>query len=118
MGIAEAIVDGLQPGGAAIGEVGKLHGGGAAGEDQRPAAIHVHGQIDQEIDAIGDDEIGGGGIGKAGNGSPLSGLLLQVGGHGIDDDAAVVTDGGKVLAVVGAQEREQKTGDRMGAEMG
>ena len=50
--IAQPIVDGADAGGAGIREPGDLDRRRFAGERQRPAVRHVHGQIDEDIDIV------------------------------------------------------------------
>ena len=52
MGVGEAIVDGFDAGGAAIRKVSDLDGCGFLGEDGKVVAVRVHGEIDEDIDAV------------------------------------------------------------------
>ena len=56
-GIADPVVHRLDAGGARVGQPCDLHRGGFAGEDARPAVGHVHGQVHQDIDAVGADAL-------------------------------------------------------------
>ena len=52
MRIGQAVVDCLDPGSAGVGEPGHLNRRRFAGEQQGTAVGHVHGQIDEDIDAV------------------------------------------------------------------
>ena len=50
--IRESVIDGAQSRRAAVGQVSNLDRRGLPGKCQQAAAVHVHGQIDQDVDAV------------------------------------------------------------------
>jgi hypothetical protein len=58
MGVGEAIIDGGQAGGGAVGQPAELDGSGFAGEGEEGVTVHVHGEIDEDVDLVVADEIG------------------------------------------------------------
>ncbi len=58
-GVAEAVVDLGQAGGVGVAEVGDLDGGGFAGEEGQAIARGVAGEVDENVDGVGGDGVGG-----------------------------------------------------------
>lgn len=52
----EVIVDGVQPGGTGIADPARLHGSGLACEQRQAVVGGVAGKVDENIDAIGNDQ--------------------------------------------------------------
>jgi hypothetical protein len=57
--IREAVIHRIEAGGGAAGAIGELGGGGFAGENQEAVEGHAGGEINENVDPIGADEIGG-----------------------------------------------------------
>ena len=50
--VCQAIINGAQARGPAVGKVSYLHGSRLPRKCQQPVTAHVHGQIDQNVDLI------------------------------------------------------------------
>ena len=58
IGIAQAVVDGVQPCGATVCQISHLNRGRFAGKKQQPVVRHVHGQINENIDLVRVNSVG------------------------------------------------------------
>ena len=83
IGIGEAVVDGGQAGGAGIAEQGDLDGGGFAGEDEQAVVGGVQGEVDEDVDLVVADLVGGLFVGEADDVAPVVGVGSESGGDGV-----------------------------------
>ena len=116
--IGDAVVHGGQAGGAHIGQVGDLHRRRLAGEQARTAIAGIHGEVDQQVDAIGADQIGQGAILELVDIAPVLDVLGDLGGEAIFEIARRVGEHLKLAAVVVFEHRQQEPRYRMHPEIG
>ena len=90
--IAETIIDRCNARGARIGEPGDLHRGRFAREQQRTAVRHMHVQVDQNVDAVGADELGQSGVVEGARVAPCVGAALEAPRPGVAPLDARITD--------------------------
>ncbi len=59
VGVGDAVVDGGDAGRGGVAEPGDLEGGGLSREDAEAVSGHVEGEVDEDVDGIGADQVGG-----------------------------------------------------------
>ena len=118
IGIAEAVIDRGETGGTGIGEPGDLDRGDFAGEDARAALGHVHGEVNEDVDAVFADELGELLIVEVGGVAPGVGVGTDALGDGVGVGDVRVEENFEVLVVMGGEERNGEEGLAVVAEVG
>ncbi len=116
--IADAVVHGGQAGGGGVGDVHDLEGRGFQGEDGEAVVLGMGGEVDEDVDAVGADEVGEGLVGHAVDVAPGRGVGLEAGGHGVGGGGIVVAGDVKGVLVVGGEDGLEEEGDGVGAQIG
>ena len=118
MGVGEAVVDLGEAGGAGVGEPGELEGGGFLGEGAEAVVGHVHGDVDEDVDAVGADFLRELGVGELGDVVEVVGVLAELVGDGVGAGGVGIDRDFELGAVVVFQERESEEGLAVVVEVG
>ena len=93
MRISEAVIHGVKAGAAGIRQPRGLDGRGLVGEGDHAVVRHVHGEIDENVNAVAADLCGKIGVGDAQNIVPIFRHRLHFTCHGVGaDDAGIAMD--------------------------
>src|SRR6266542_4690153 len=99
-GVAEAVVDLGQAGGVGVAEVGDLDGCGFAGEEGQAVARRVAGQVDEDLDGVGGDRVGGVVVGEGGDVAPGVGVGAELVGECVVAGVVGVAEDFELIGVV------------------
>ena len=116
--VGDAVVDRLQAGGAHIGQVRGLHGGGLAGEQSRPAVARVHRQVHQDVDAVGAYRFGQGGVVEVVRLPPMAHPAGALVGEAVLEVARRIGEDLEPALVVVLQDGQHEAGHRVHPEVG
>ena len=111
--VADQPVDAGESGRVGIAQEGGLHRGGALGKDAQPMRGGVSGQVDQNVDPVGQDGLMQRGVVQAGGLPPMIGAGLRLPGVFVVHGAGVVEGDFELSVVVALEQRQQEQVDRV-----
>lgn len=117
-GVGEAVVDRGESGGIGITDPRGLHRRGAAREDEEAVVGGVAGEIDQDVERVAADEIGGSVVIEVGEVAPVFGVGAETRGETVGRADVGVTENLEARAVVRGEDGFDEVGDGVVVEIG
>ena len=95
-----------------------MNGGGFAGEEEEAIVIDMEGEIDEHVDAVGLDEVGGFVVIQGVDVAPVWGGSLEFIGMLVGSLDGAVTEVLDAIAIEGLEDGQEATADDVDAEIG